>query len=85
MAKFMKRPEIVEAVSFVDRPIILAEIADLTDHTSLVNRTKSPVTLYIHQPNITLVVELGDYIVKDSSGHISSCEKDEFYATYGRI
>ena len=83
MAKFRKKPVVIEAVLWTGRNI--AEILPLSSRngTDIVERFDGP--LAIETLEGTHRADIGDWIIKGIKGELYPCKPDIFEATYERV
>ena len=75
MAKFRKKPVVIDAVQF----------NNVGDHPSVLEDTNSPTGFGIHTLEHTGIkheVTVGDWIITGVKGEVYACKPDIFAATY---
>lgn len=86
MAKYRKKPVVVEAVRFFDTAESLAELSEFMGTDIRVN--------YADPDNPTLIIptlegdhiaSVGDYIIKGIKGEFYPCKPDIFEMTYEKV
>ena len=83
MAKYRKKPIVIEAIQFIDTPERLEELSKFIDNQPLRVDYKNP-----NKPVLKLQTEgeriasIGDYIIKGVKGEFYPCKPDIFEMTY---
>ena len=78
MAKYRKKPVVIDAVQF----------NQLGDHPSVVADENSPTGFGIHTLEHTKIkheVTVGDFIITGVKGEVYACKPDIFHATYEAV
>jgi len=84
MARYRKKPVVIDAVEFDGSPESADEIADMATGDNQV----SVVGLeYVSVKTLEGVMtgNIGDYIIKGVSGELYPCKPDIFHKTYERV
>ncbi|CBZ04415.1 phage protein [Clostridium botulinum H04402 065] len=83
MAKYKKKPVIVEAVQYTG-DVNTTEIEDMSFHEAYMNGIirEEEDNLLIKTLEGTMVVNKGDYIIKGVNGEFYPCKPDIFKKTY---
>ena len=86
MAKYRKKPVVVEAVRFFDTAESLAELSEFMGTDIRVNYADpdSP-TLIIPTLEGDHIASIGDYIIKGIKGEFYPCKPDIFEMTYEKV
>lgn len=87
MAKYRKKPVVIEAVEWKGP---FAEPLDWPDwfHIAIIHRTALPLDdgrLYISTLEGAVIADLGDMIIKGVKGELYPCKPDIFAATYEAV
>ncbi len=84
MAKYRKKPVVIEAIQFIDTPERLEELSKFIDNQPLRVDYKNP-----NKPVLKLqtlegehIASVGDYIIKGVKGEFYPCKPDIFEQTY---
>ena len=87
MAKYRKKPIVIEAIRFEDTPECLAALSEFIDDQELhVGRGPyEPPKLLLETLEGMHQATLGDYIIKGIAGEFYPCKPDIFDATYERV
>lgn len=87
MAKFRKKPVVIEAVQFFDQPEELIAIQEFMGGGDLTIDYKDidDPKLKIKTLEGTMKASLGDYIIKGVNGEYYPCKPDIFEKTYESI
>lgn len=94
MAKYRKKPIVVEAVrwtgsnleevrNFVGSDLIENYIKHFDIEGVLIKKTLVSIAIDVLQE--TMMVDYGDYIIKDAHGDFNLCKPDIFLATYEEV
>lgn len=81
MAKYRKKPVVIEAIQFKDDSEALAQISSWVDDTVSVSYADAP-ELKINTLEGTMKADVGDYIIKGVQGEFYPCKPDIFEQTY---
>lgn len=84
MAKFRKKPIVIEAVLFDGSENSIIEILDLKDGDTKSLRVDAGRIL-IHTLEGVMEANKGDYVIKGVKGEIYPCKPDIFEQTYERV
>lgn len=82
MAKYRKKPVIVEAIQLIDNDEILAKISSFMGKAIMIDHSKRPITLNIETLEGTMIATEYDYIIKGVNGEFYPCKPDIFEKTY---
>jgi hypothetical protein len=89
MAKFKKKPVVVEAVQFLPYRKSYDEIAHLAVNgmreVQILERDGALPQLFIDTLEGQMEAKLGDWIIKGVSGELYPCKPDIFMATYEQV
>nr|WP_289038268.1 hypothetical protein [uncultured Allobacillus sp.] len=83
MAKYRKKPVVIDAVQFKDDSQIIEEIGQMMGGTTVIDYEKpdEPI-LKIETLEGTMIASEGDYIIKGVNGEFYPCKPDIFEKTY---
>ncbi len=81
VAKYRKKPVVIEAIQFKDDSEALAQISSWVDDTVSVSYADAP-ELKINTLEGTMKADVGDYIIKGVQGEFYPCKPDIFEQTY---
>lgn len=89
MAKYRKKPVVIEAIVFTDEPARLIELSKFVDNGSDWMKVdyadrKNP-KLSIETLEGTMQASIGDYIIKGVNGEFYPCKPDIFAKTYEAV
>lgn len=82
MAKYRKKPVVIEAVQYDGSSKSVDEIMDMGGTEGINN---SPEGLYITTLEGTMRADKGDFIIKGVKGELYPCKPDIFEATYEEV
>jgi hypothetical protein len=84
MAKFRKKPVVIEAIQFFDQPEELINIQDFMGNIDITVDYKNidDPKLKIETLEGTMNASLGDWIIKGVNGEFYPCKPDIFEKTY---
>lgn len=83
MAKFRKRPVVIDAVRFLSDGASVAAISELADREIRVDYTKPSIpVLRIETLEGTMTAQVGDWIIRGVKGELYPCKPDIFDQTY---
>lgn len=82
MAKYRKKPVVIEAVQYVD-PSSVDKIMEMAGETRGINNSQEG--LYISTLEGTMRADKGDWIIKGVKGGLYPCKPDIFEATYEAV
>jgi hypothetical protein len=86
MAKYRKKPVVVEAVRFFDTAESLAELSEFMGTDIRVNYADPDnPTLIIPTLEGDYIASIGDYIIKGVKGEFYPCKPDIFEMTYEKV
>ncbi|MVX58237.1 hypothetical protein E5983_00930 [Streptococcus danieliae] len=86
MAKFVKRPVVIEAARFYDSPESLEELSKLgLDPVNVDYSDSDAPLLKVRTLEGIMEASEGDYIIKGVEGEFYPCKSDIFHKTYDRI
>lgn len=87
MAKFRKKPVVIEAIQFFDQPEEIIAIQDFMGNIDLVLDYKDvdDPKLKIETLEGTMNASLGDWIIKGVNGEFYPCKSDIFEKTYEQV
>lgn len=86
MAKYRKKPVVVEAVKFEDAAHSIADISNLAGGKTIVFSYQSDqLTLTILTLNGDVIAQVGDYIIRGAEGELYPCKPDIFEKTYTKV
>jgi hypothetical protein len=86
MAKYRKKPVVVEAVRFFDTAESLAELSEFMGTDIKVNYADPDnPTLIIPTLEGDYIASIGDYIIKGIKGEFYPCKPDIFEMTYEKV
>lgn len=92
MAKFRKKPVVIEAVQWTGmnpdeiRAFAGNDVAiDYLDTAWEVGKGRPHVSITIHTLEGDMIADVGDYIIKGIRGEFYPCKPDIFEATYERV
>lgn len=86
MAKYRKKPVVVEAVQYKDgSPENLFEIEKFAGDNVHIDKKAVPPLVFIHTPEGTMEAKPGDYIIKGVNGEFYPCKPDIFEKTYEKV
>ena len=87
MAKYRKKPVVIEAIQFIDEPTKLEELSRFIDNQDLRVSYKEPKTpkLIIETLEGEMQASIGDYIIKGVNGEFYPCKPDIFEKTYEEV
>jgi hypothetical protein len=85
MAKYRKKPVLVDAIQFLDTAERIAEISEFCDRDIGVDYSVSPPVLRIYTLEGTMTASVGDYIIKGVKGEFYPCKPDIFAETYEEV
>lgn len=81
MAKYRKKPVVIEAVQFTEEN--KDKVFNFVRHNCNASRdSANNITMEIHTLEGTMTAELGDWIIKGVQGEFYPCKPDIFAATY---
>ena len=84
--KFRKKPVVIEAVQFIDRPELIGELADFLDETCELKSHQEDgydvSKIVIHTLEGDMTASEGDWIIKGIKGEFYPCKPEIFAATY---
>lgn len=83
MAKYRKKPVVIEAMQFFDDAETLTKLSDFIGYTIKIDYrdSKNPV-LKIPTLEGIMTASIGDYIIKGVKGEFYPCKPDIFEQTY---
>jgi len=86
MAKYRKKPVVIDAIRFTDSPDVLSYLSDFIGEKIAVDYTEpnNPV-LKIDTLEGTMEASEGDYIIRGVQGEFYPCKPDIFEATYEAV
>ena len=84
MAKFRKKPVVIEAVLW-DGSIGSLEAIELFDDAGVINTNLSKNELQIVTPEGVMTAFQGDWIIKGVVGELYPCKSDIFEVTYDLV
>lgn len=83
MAKYKKKPVVVEAVKFEDTTESIAALAELfNDKMMRIDYRKRPIVMHIATLEGMMTAQVGDYIIRGVEGELYPCKPDIFEKTY---
>lgn len=84
MAKFRKKPVVIEAIQFFDQPEEIMAIQEFMggDDLTIGYKDIDDPKLKIHTLEGVMNASLGDYIIKGVNGEFYPCKPDIFEKTY---
>lgn len=84
MAKYRKKPVVIEAIKFIDTIERIEELSDFIDNQPLRIDYKNPdkPVLKINTLEGEHIASIGDYIIKGVKGEFYPCKPDIFEMTY---
>ena len=87
MAKYRKKPVVIEAVQFIDRPESIGELADFVNESCELKNAKDSkgydiAELHIKTLEGVMIARDGDWVIKGIKGEFYPCKPDIFEATY---
>lgn len=83
MARYRKKPVVIEAVRFLDTPESIQELSEFMDKTIKIDyATPNKPTLTINTLEGDHIANVGDYIIKGVKGEFYPCKPDIFKMTY---
>ena len=85
MAKYRKKPVVIEAIQFQDDADVISEISALAGKDIVISYSSTPPTLKILTLEGTMAANVGDYIIKGVQGELYPCKPDIFEATYEKV
>jgi len=87
MAKFRKKPVVIEAIQFFDQPEEIINIQEFMGNIDLTIDYKDidDPKLKIETLEGTMNASLGDWIIKGVNGEFYPCKPDIFEKTYEQI
>ena len=89
MAKYRKKPVVIEAIVFNDDPSTLIKLGDFIDNkTGWLNVSyadRENPKLDIETLEGTMQASIGDYIIKGVNGEFYPCKPDIFAKTYEAV
>lgn len=85
MAKYRKKPVVIEAIQFQDDAEVISEISALAGEGIVIGYSSTPPTLKIITLEGTMVANVGDYIIKGVQGEFYPCKPDIFEQTYEAV
>jgi hypothetical protein len=89
MAKYRKKPVVIEAWEFTEETIQNGHIPGVRDRAMLselwIGKTSQDGRYYIDTLEGQMVVRDGDYIIKGVQGEYYPCKPDIFKATYEEV
>ncbi len=77
MAKFRKKPVVIEAVQWTGR-----NLADMTEHMGNGRLSLNQGRIVIETLEGTMLADIGDWIIRGVKGELYPCKPDIFEATY---
>lgn len=86
MAKYRKKPVVIEALRFVDTVDRITELSEFIDNQKVVVNYESPdkPVLKIETLEGVMAANEGDYIIRGVNGEFYPCKPDIFEKTYER-
>ena len=92
MAKYRKKPVIIEAIQFIDRPEKMYELAEFLPDgiapetiEAVGNEKFDKVIIRIPTLEGEMIANEGDWIIKGINGEFYPCKPDIFEQTYERV
>lgn len=87
MAKYRKKPVVVEAIQFIDTTDRIIELSEFIDSQSVGVDYEFPKhpTLTIDTLEGPHIASVGDYIIKGVNGEFYPCKPDIFKKTYEAV
>jgi hypothetical protein len=82
MAKFRKKPVVIEAVQWDGKFTTLEPIMDGVRGTTVLGQSFTDDALEIETLEGTMRAEIGDWIIRGVKGELYPCKPDIFAATY---
>ncbi len=82
MAKYRKKPVVIEAIRFYDETDVLCELSDFMGCTKVNYEEPGNPKLLIETLEGTMAASKGDYIIKGVNGEFYPCKPDIFEKTY---
>ena len=90
MAKYRKKPVVIEAIVFTDEPAKLIELGKFVDNgvdgwikVSYADRENPKLSIETLEG--TMQASIGDYIIKGVNGEFYPCKPDIFAKTYEAV
>jgi len=83
MAKYRKKPVVIEAIQFFDNTDCLCELAEFMGSVKASYENKPQVLIETLEG--TMAVNEGDYIIKGINGEFYPCKPDIFHKTYEAV
>ncbi len=86
MAKYRKKPVIIEAIKFLNTAESLSALSEFIGDTIKVDHSNpDKPTLKIDTLEGQHIASVGDYIIKGVKGEFYPCKPDIFKATYEKV
>ena len=87
MAKYRKKPVVIEAIQFIDEPTKIEELSRFIDNQDLRVSYKDAENpkLIIETLEGEMQASIGDYIIKGVNGEFYPCKPDIFEKTYEEV
>lgn len=82
MAKYRKKPVIIEAVQFWDTTERLDELSDFMGELNVNYENPDKPVIPITTLEGVMITSIGDYIIKGVNGEFYPCKSDIFEKTY---
>ena len=79
MAKYMKRPVVIDAVQYTGTPLSATAISKFVGKSCTI---KDNNEMYIETLEGTMHVSVGDYVIRGVHGEFYPCKPDIFHETY---
>ena len=85
MAKYRKKPVVIEAIQFKDDAEVISQISDFIDEEIRVSYKHPVPCLIIETLEGDMKAVPGDYIIKGVNKEFYPCREDIFLKTYEKV
>lgn len=85
MAKYRKKPVVIEAVQFFDNSDTLVELSEFMGSVAVSYEDPENPLVKIQTLEGTMNASVGDYIIKGVNGEFYPCKPDIFEKTYEKV
>ena len=85
MARYRKKPVVIEAIQFLNTSPRIIEILEFVGEDANIDVKCSTPSVSIETLEGTMTASVGDYIIKGVQGEFYPCKPDIFEQTYEKV